>query len=112
MAKIRIREVTIKESEGAFRFLKKDKYDFESLSSLRKLLSKEKARLLDVVKYKEPSSIYSLAKILGRPFKAVMDDVKLLERFGFIELVKEESKSRVRHKPVIVVDEVVVHLKI
>lgn len=113
MVKIRVREVTIKDTEGTFRFLRgKDKYDFESLSSLRKLLSREKAKLLDVVKYKEPSSIYDLAKILDRPFKAVIDDVKLLERFGFLEIVKEKVNNRQRHKPKIVVDEVVIHLKI
>ena len=103
----------VKESGGTFGFLKgKEKYDFDGLSSLRQILSKEKAKMLDAIKYKEPESIYRLAKTLKRPFKAVRDDVKLLERFGFIELREEKTKRRIRHRPVIVVDEMVIHLKI
>ncbi|MDP3966391.1 MAG: hypothetical protein Q8Q04_02580 [archaeon] len=113
MPKIKVREVLIKESEANFIFLKgKEKYDFDGLSSLKKILSKEKARILDVIKYKKPSSIYGLSKTLKRPFKAVIDDVKLLERYGFIELLKEKTKGRIRHRPVIVVDEMVIHFKI
>jgi len=94
MTKIKVREVTIKESGGAFGLFKgKEKYDFDGLSSLRQILSKEKAKILDAIKYKEPKSIYALAKMLGRPFKATMDDIKLLERFGFILLVKEKTKG-------------------
>ncbi len=113
MVNKKVREVLIKESEGTFGFLKgKEKYDFDGLSSLRQILSKEKAKMLDAIKYKKPESIYRLAKILKRPFKAVRDDVKLLERFGFIELREEKTKRRIRHRPVIVVDEMVIHLKI
>ena len=113
MVKVKVREVLIKESGGSFIFLKgKEKYNFDGLSSLKKILSKEKARMLDVIKYQHPSSIYNLSKLLKRPFKGVVDDVKLLKRYGFIELVEEKVKGRVRHKPVIVVDEMVVHFKI
>ncbi|MBU2612779.1 MAG: ArsR family transcriptional regulator [Nanoarchaeota archaeon] len=113
MTKTKVREVTIKETSGNFIFLKgKEEYDFDGLSALRKILSKEKARLLDAIKYKEPGSIYEVAKILKRPFKAVFDDIKLLERMGFIEIKEVEVKGRTRHKPIIVVDEVIVHLKI
>ncbi|PJE81851.1 hypothetical protein COU58_00295 [Candidatus Pacearchaeota archaeon CG10_big_fil_rev_8_21_14_0_10_32_42] len=113
MTKTKIREVLIKESEGNYVFLKgKEKYNFDGISSLKKILSKEKAKILDTIKYKNPTSIYNLSKILNRPFKAVSDDVKLLERYGFIELVKEEVNGRVRHKPIIVVDEMIIHFKI
>ena len=117
MAKTKIREVTVKEEKGSFGIfssgtLKKGEYNFDGLSALRQLLSKEKAKMLDAIKYKEPSSIYGLAKILERPFKAVMDDVKLLERFGFIHLIKEKTKKRIRHRPEISVDHMIIHVKI
>ena len=41
-----------------------------------------------------------------------MDDVKLLERFGFIELIEEKTKGRRRHKPEIVIDTLTIHIKI
>lgn len=115
MSKTKIREVYIKEEKGNFKLLSmktNSGYDFDGLSALRKILTKEKARMLDTIKYKKPKSIYALAKLLERPFKAVMDDIKLLERFGFIDLIVEKTKNRVRHRPEIVVDTMVIRLVI
>ncbi len=111
------REVTIKESKGAFRILKDTKiskkdYEFSDLAALRHLLSNEKARMLNVIKTQNPKSIYDLAKKLKRGFKSVSDDIKLLERFGFIDLIEEKTKKRIRHKPEIVVDCVTIHIKV
>jgi predicted transcriptional regulator len=116
--KYKTREITIVDKGGTFqpvlrkRSTDKKSYDFESLSVLRKLLSNEKARLLHVIKTKNPSSLYELAKILSRDFKAVVEDVKLLQRFGLIELVSEKSGKRRRHKPHVVIDSLYIHLKI
>jgi predicted transcriptional regulator len=110
-------EITIKESKGAFSifkqsgFSKKD-YDFSGTLALRQLLSNEKARILHVIKTKKPGSIYDLAKILKRGFKSVNDDVKFLQRFGFIEIVEEKTKNRIRHKPIIVIEEIIFHFKV
>lgn len=117
MVKSKIREIIIKESKGTFGIIKDTKiskkdYAFSGLSALRHLLSNERARMLHVIKTQKPTSIYGLAKKLGRSFKSVTDDVQLLKRFGFIELRKENTKNRIRHKPVIVVDHVTIHLKI
>ena len=117
MSKTKTREITITESKGAFSIFKKQKtskkdYDFSGVLALRQLLSNEKARILNVIKNKKPNSIYDLAKKLGRGFKSVNDDLKLLERFGFIELIEEKTKNRIRHRPEIVVDTITIHLKI
>jgi predicted transcriptional regulator len=115
MTKNKSREIFIKEARGNFVILpsiKSKDYDFDGLLSLRKLLTREKARMLDVIKYKSPGSIYELAKILKRPFKGVMDDIQLLERFGFIDLIEERTNKRIRHKPIIVVDTMNISIKI
>ena len=117
MAKEKIREITITQSKGAFAIFKKARtskkdYDFEGLSVLRKLLSNEKARLLHAIKTQSPRSIYDLAKKLGRNFKSVSDDIKLLERMGFIELIEEKTKKRIRHRPEIIVDTITIHIKV
>lgn len=115
--KTKTREITITESKGTFSIFKKQKaskedYDFSGIFTLRQLLSNEKARILHVIKTQEPKSIYDLAKKLNRGFKSVNDDVKLLERFGFIDLVEEKTKNRIRHKPEIVVDMITINIKI
>lgn len=115
--KKKIREITIKQSKGKFSIFgkssgNKKSYDFSGVLALRQLLSNEKARILDVIKTEHPSSIYNLAKKLGRNFKSVSDDIKLLERFGFIELVSEKTKNRRRYVPKINVDMITINLKI
>ena len=117
MPRTKTREITIRESKGAFSIFKdikvsKRDYNFSGLLALRQLLSNEKARILHVIKTQKPGSIYELAKKLGRGFKSVNDDIKLLERFGFIELIEEKTKKRVRHKPEIVVDSIKITLEI
>ena len=116
--KTKTREITIVDNEGTFAYFfkkfigeKKD-YDFQGISTLRKILSNEKARLLHTIKNKKPGSIYELSKILRRDSKTVNEDIKLLEKFGFIELISERTGGRERHKPVIVVDSININLKI
>ena len=116
--KTKTREIVIVDKGGTFdTFLKrftgeKENYDFESLSALRKLLSNERARLLHTIKTKKPNSMYSLAKILGRDFKAVSEDIKLLQRFGFIEMISEKTGKRQRLRPALVIDSLYITIKI
>src|SRR3989339_820161 len=90
MPKTKIREITLVQDKGAFSIFKKQtadksEYDFEGIQALRQLLSNEKARMLNVIKTQNPTSIYDLAKKLKRNFKSVNDDIKLLERFKLIK---------------------------
>ncbi len=93
---------------GIFRRLRGEKkgYDFSNISALRQLLSNERARLLHTIKAESPSSIYRLAKLLGRDFKSVRQDVKLLEKFGFLELDSQIKGKREMLKPILIVDKV------
>lgn len=116
--KTKTREIFIVDKSGTFTtFFKKwtgshEDYDFEGLTSLRRLLSNEKAKVLYTIKEKKPNSIYQLARILGRDFKAVCSDIKLLERFGFIDMISERTGKRERLKPIIVVDSININIKI
>lgn len=110
----KVREITIYETKGTFSILKSpsENYDFSGISALRQVLSNEKSRILHAIKIEKPTSVYDLAKRLGRSFKSVSDDIKVLQRFGFIELIQEKTKNRIRHRPVIAVDTVTVHFKV
>jgi len=82
----------------------KKSHDFSDIKLLRSILSNEKARILYALKIKNPKSIYALAKLLGRDFKSVREDAKLLERFGFIEFHTEKTGKREALKPVLVIN--------
>lgn len=116
--KTKSRQITIVADKGAFGIIfkkfsgEKEDYNFEGLLLLRKLLSNEKARILHVIKSKKPDSIYELAKIIKRDFKSVSDDVKFLEKFGFLDLIAEKSGKRERLKPVIVIDSLNIEINV
>jgi predicted transcriptional regulator len=117
MAKeIKEKTITLSEKEGTFstifhRFKGTKSYSSE-VANLRQLLSNEKAKLLHVIKTKQPESIYKLAKLLGRDFKAVRHDVKLLESFGFIELIASYKQGRERLRPIVDIDRLVITIDI
>ena len=95
-----------------FKRLKGDRseFDLSGVSDLRKLLSNEKSKILNVIKTKKPDSVYKLAKLLNRDFKAVREDIKLLERFGLIELKHEHEGKRKRLKPIISIDSLQINI--
>ena len=85
-------------------------YDFSQLAELRQLLSNEKAKILNTIKEQKPGSIYKLARFLGRDFKAVSQDVKLLKKFGFLELILESKGKRKKLRPVIAIDSLQINI--
>jgi len=116
--KTRTREINIVDDSGVFStFFKrfsheKTDLDFDSLASLRKLLSNEKAKIIHTIKTKKPNSIYELAKFLQRDFKSVSEDVKLLVRFGFVDMLSEKTGKRPRLKPVVNIDKIILTIQL
>jgi predicted transcriptional regulator len=108
--KPRIKNITLSIESGTFTGIfrrlrgQKKGYNFSGISDLRQLLSNERARILQTIKTKKPTSIYQLSKILGRDFKSVRQDIKLLERFGLVELDAKARGKRDTLKPLLVVD--------
>ena len=90
----------------------KTDHDFSDVKLLRNILSNEKGRILYTLKSQSPESIYQLAKILKRDLKSVRQDVKILERFGFLEFVAKKTGNRVSHTPILTVDRMEFILKI
>lgn len=66
---------------------------FTSLEAVARVFSKSRMEILRAVIQERPKSIYELAKLLGRDFKNVHTDVKLLADIGLLDL-KEAGNSR------------------
>jgi len=64
---------------------------FENIEAMRKVLTEERLRILKTVRRDHPSSIYELAKILGRDVKNTHEDVRFLEQAGMLELKKSDA---------------------
>jgi predicted transcriptional regulator len=57
--------------------------DFETLG---RVITGARLQLISVIRAQKPASIQELARLVGRDFKNVYQDVKLLAQFGLIEL--------------------------
>lgn len=115
--RVRTRTISIEQKQGTFsvvfgRFLSEKKQEISDISILRSLLSNEKARLLHILKTKQPNSIYELAKLLGRDFKSVRQDLAVFQEYGFIEMIPIQKGRREKHKPLLVLDELKINIQI
>ena len=103
--KTRYVDVNVNKGNFVSKLIGGDKsHDFSDVKLLRNLLSNEKSRILYALKKEKPKSMYALAKLLGRDFKSVRDDIKVLERFGFIEFHAEKTGEREALMPVLIID--------
>lgn len=88
------------------------------VGQLRLLFSEEKAIMVKTIRESNPVSVYALAKLLKRDFKAVRQDLLVLEQFGLVKLVPGSSKvkkglgKRKVLKPVIAIDKLVINLEV
>ena len=78
---------------------KPDTLVFTSLTAVAKVLSPVRLELLGAIITHKPDSISSLAKIVGRDFKNVYADIRLLSSVGILEL-KGARKRRDAIRPV------------
>ena len=75
---------------------KPDTLVFTSLAAVAKVLSPVRLELLGAIIKHKPDSISRLAKIVGRDFKNVYADVKLLAAVGILELKGAGRRDAVR----------------
>ena len=79
----------------ARRIQKEDKIIYiESIESARKLITPERLRMLGVIKRGKPASLYMLSKLLGKDFKTVFSDAKMLQQFGLLSFQESISNGR------------------
>ena len=107
--RISVKKISVIQQQGTFstifnKFRGKSKSETTDISLLRSILSNERAKILHILKEKQPNSIYELAKLLGRDFKSVRYDISILEKFGLIEMIPIHKGKRHKLKPLLIVD--------
>jgi len=69
---------------------------FDSVDSMRAVLTNNRLLILKTVRERKPNSVYALAKMLSRDIKNVNQDLKMLAEIGLVTLEKiDEDKKRV-----------------
>ena len=101
-----------KKLEQGEKVKKHEGISFESLETMRKVLTEERLRILKSIKKYHPGSIYELAKILKRDTKNVSDDVHYLAELGLIEIEKGKSNGREKTTPVVNYDKILLEIPV
>jgi len=73
---------------------------FGSVESFREFFTPKRIELLQVIKHKQPGSIYELAKLTHRDFKSVVTDIRILEKYGLIDTKKVPVKGGYKLMPI------------
>jgi predicted transcriptional regulator len=84
---------------------------FENLDAMRKVFTEERLRIVKTIKKEHPSSIYELAKILGRDVKNTFDDVQFLAQAGLVEL-RKIKKGREKTTPMVKYDKIFLEIEV
>lgn len=105
-----IREQTIRAVERGIA-QKEDKIIYvDSLEAARKLLTPQRLKMLGIIKREKPASLYALAKIMGKNFRAIYRDVGILSEVGLIQ--KEDYLEGNREKTRVGVRAKEIHLSV
>lgn len=85
---------TWKKIESGKKVKKEEGIYFNSIDTMRAVLTNKRLQILKVIRERKPESIYELAKILGRDIKNVNQDLKLLSDVGLVTLEKTETDKK------------------
>lgn len=88
---------------------KREELSFNSMETLRSILTGKRIELLKFIKHRNPNSIYELAQIANRDLKSVNTDVKVLSNLGLLSFEKEDS-GRKKMKPIVEFDKLNVEI--
>lgn len=67
---------------------------FESLKSMAQILSNENQELLKIILKNNPKSLSELEKLTGRAKSNLSRTLKTLQRYGIVDLTKENNTLR------------------
>ncbi len=86
------KERTIAIAKGEYKIKKNEpKIWFESIKSLAQILSNENQELLKIILENNPKSLKELESLTGRAKSNLSRTLKTLERYGIVELHKENK---------------------
>ncbi len=78
--------------------VKKKGLSFNSVVSFREFFTPRRIELLQVIKHKQPKSVYELAKLTNRQIKSVVVDLDILVKYGLLETKKITVKGKTGYK--------------
>jgi len=85
---------TWKKLEAGKKTTKEEGIYFDSIDTMRAVLTNKRLLILRTIRERHPASVYELAKILKRDIKNVNQDLALLSDVGLVTLEKTETDKK------------------
>jgi predicted transcriptional regulator len=83
-------------TRSAGRVQRKEGVFFTSIEGARRLLTPNRLALLRAIRTERPSSMYALARRVGRDLKNVQEDLRLLESYGLVRMARSRGAGKGR----------------
>ncbi|MFZ5998461.1 MAG: MarR family transcriptional regulator [Nitrospirota bacterium] len=83
-----------KKIESGKKVKKEEGIYFDSIDTMRSVLTNNRLLILKTIRERKPHSVYELAKILHRDLKNINQDLKLLEEIGLVTLEKAKTDKK------------------
>jgi predicted transcriptional regulator len=90
----------------------REEVGFTSIEAARNFLTRERLALLRTIRSRHPDSLYELAKMVGRDFKNVQEDIGILERHGLVLITRELRGKRKVKVPQVPFEEIALRIEI
>lgn len=85
---------TWKKLESGKKVKKEEGIYFDSIDTMRSVLTNNRLLILKTIRDRKPGSVYVLARMLERDLKNVNQDLKLLADMGLVTLEKTETDKK------------------
>ena len=89
-----------------------DEVGFTSIEAARNFMTRERLALMHTIRARHPGSLYELAKMLGRDFKNVQEDIRILERHGLVRITRKPRGKRKVKVPQVLFEEIALRIAI
>jgi len=90
----------------------RDEVGFTSIEAARNFMTRERLALMHTIRTRQPGSLYALAKMLGRDFKNVQEDIRILERHGLVRIARKPRGKRKVKVPQVLFEEIALRIAI
>jgi predicted transcriptional regulator len=90
----------------------REEVGFTSIEAARNFITRERLAMLHAIRTRHPGSLYELAKIVGRDFKNVQEDIQILQRHGLVRIARKPRGKRTVKVPQVLFEEITLRIAI
>lgn len=101
------RELMLNAVKSGIPYIEQDQIQSSSLKALLSVATENRLKLFKIIHNDKPESLYELSKAFYADISYISKEIRVLEGFGLISIIKENVNGRERLKPIALYDRIV-----